>query len=126
MLPTDRYSVLKRIRKILDDPTQGKAIRDDLRGGLDALPVWMRNLVTKLLQDADESHATARKSPSASSHAMLPVTADRSMNAVLGENRRPPAAQDAGLLTAPREQYEGCGFPSPRGNLNFQSIMAVL
>jgi hypothetical protein len=44
------------------DPTQGKAIRDDLRTGLDALPVWMRDLVTRLLQEPDQHHAQMRKS----------------------------------------------------------------
>jgi hypothetical protein len=38
MLPTDGDSILKRIGRILEDPKQGKAIRDDLRSGLDALP----------------------------------------------------------------------------------------
>src|SRR5258708_3356773 len=61
MLPADSDSILKQIRKILDDPKHGATIRDDLRSGLDALPGWMRDLVTKLLQDADQSNTTARK-----------------------------------------------------------------
>jgi len=62
MLPAGGDSILQRIRRILDDPKQGAAIRDDLRSGLDALPAWMRELVTGLLQDADHSNTTARKS----------------------------------------------------------------
>ncbi len=52
ILPSDGDSILKRIRKVLDDPKQGKVIRDDLRSGLDSLPTWMRDLVTRLLQDS--------------------------------------------------------------------------
>lgn len=78
MLPADGDSILKRIRKILDDPKQGKVIRDDLRSGLDALPTWMRDLVTRLLQDSARSHATARKNPSASARTTIPAATDRS------------------------------------------------
>ena len=77
MLPTDDNSILKRIRKILDDPKQGKAIRDDLWSGLDALPVWMRELLTGLLQDAAQSHTTERKQPSGLNNATKSA-ADRS------------------------------------------------
>jgi hypothetical protein len=59
MLPGDGDSI-KRIKKILDDPTQGKAIRDDLRTGLGVLPGWMRDLVNRMLQNADQSNVTTR------------------------------------------------------------------
>ncbi|MBZ5668019.1 MAG: DUF6088 family protein [Acidobacteriia bacterium] len=72
MLPTDGDSILKRIGRILQHPKQGKAIRDDLRSGLDALPTWMRELVTKLLHDANHSHATTGKKTSPSSVAIAP------------------------------------------------------
>jgi hypothetical protein len=78
MLPADGDSILKRIRRILDDPKQGAAIRDDLRSGLDALPGWMRDLVTGLLQDADQSNAPARKKFSTSTNNAIPVADDRS------------------------------------------------
>jgi Family of unknown function (DUF6088) len=77
MLPADDNSILKRIRKILDAPKQGEAIRGDLWSGLDALPVWMRELLTGLLQDADQSHTTKRKHPSAFNNATKSA-ADRS------------------------------------------------
>jgi hypothetical protein len=64
MLPTDGDSILKRIARILEDPRQGKAIRDDLRSGLDALPTWMRDLVSRFLRDTDQPHATTRKGAS--------------------------------------------------------------
>jgi hypothetical protein len=79
MLPADKDSILNRIRKILHDPRQGKAIRDDLRNGLDALPGWMRDLVTGLLGDVDQSQATATQHTSAPRiHATKPVATDRS------------------------------------------------
>jgi hypothetical protein len=68
LLPSDGDSILQRIAKILDDPKQGKAIRNDLRRGLDALPAWMRDLVTGLLQNANRPQASAGKR----------LTADRS------------------------------------------------
>jgi hypothetical protein len=64
MLPTDGDSILKKITRILDDPKQGKAIRDDLRSGLDALPAWMRDLVSRLLRTTDRSLGNTRKSAS--------------------------------------------------------------
>src|SRR5579863_738569 len=77
MLPTDGDSILKKIRKTLEDPKQGKAIRDDLRSGLDALPSWMRDLVSRLLLDTDRPHATAHKGTSAPVATATAVT-DRS------------------------------------------------
>lgn len=78
MLPADGDSILTKIRKILEDPKQGKAIRDDLRSGLDALPAWMRDLITKLLYDTDQSHATTSKDASQSSVAIPPAAANPS------------------------------------------------
>jgi hypothetical protein len=78
MLPADGDSILKRIMRILDDPKQGAAIRDDLRSGLDALPGWMRDLVTGLLQDRDHSNATAHKSFSRATRNAMPGPDDRS------------------------------------------------
>jgi hypothetical protein len=69
LLPADSDSILRRIRKILEDPRQGKEIREDLQSGLDALPTWMRDLVTKLLKEADRSQVTERKNVPASSNA---------------------------------------------------------
>jgi hypothetical protein len=76
LLPTEGDSILKRIRKILDDPKHGKAVRDDLRNGLDALPVWMRDLVNRLLREADEPQRQARKT--ASNTTTPPAAASRS------------------------------------------------
>ena len=78
LLTTDGDSTLKRIRKILDDPKYGKLIRDDLRSGLDALPGWMRDMVTRLLQDSDQSDASARKKASVSTKTTMRPASDRS------------------------------------------------
>jgi hypothetical protein len=59
MIPVDTDSILKQLKKHLHDPKHGKAIREDLRTGLDALPGWMRDLVTGLL--ADESQTSTPK-----------------------------------------------------------------
>lgn len=61
LLPAEGDSIFNKIRKILQDPTHGKAIRDDLRTGLDALPVWMRDLVSRLLQETDQPHSKPGK-----------------------------------------------------------------
>jgi hypothetical protein len=60
LLPTEGDSILGKIRKILEGPA-GKVIRDDLRTGLDALPTWMRDLVTRLLQETDQPSVQTRK-----------------------------------------------------------------
>ena len=70
MLPAESDSILTRIKKLLHDPKQGKAICEDLQKGLDALPGWMRQLVTGLLGDADQSRAAT--------HTTKPVATNRS------------------------------------------------
>jgi len=49
LLTSDKDSILSRLKAILNDPTQGPAIRDDLREGLHTLPQWMRELVSDLI-----------------------------------------------------------------------------
>lgn len=48
---TERRRVIERLRKILEDPTHGLPIRDDLRTGLSALPIWMQDLVREVIGD---------------------------------------------------------------------------
>ncbi len=50
MLPSDDGSLRKRLVSILKDPDHGKAIQNDLRGGMSAMPEWMRVIVRDLLQ----------------------------------------------------------------------------
>lgn len=51
VLPSDRDRILGRLRSVLADPQQGRAIRDDLRDGLRTLPTWMQSPVHEILRD---------------------------------------------------------------------------
>jgi hypothetical protein len=48
---TERQRVIEHLRKILADPTHGPPIRDDLRTGLSALPIWMQDFVREVIGD---------------------------------------------------------------------------
>jgi hypothetical protein len=52
VLMSDRDRVLTRLASILDDPKHGQTIRDDLRGGLHTLPIWMQSILRELLARA--------------------------------------------------------------------------
>ncbi|MDE4915929.1 DUF6088 family protein [Methylobacterium sp. 092160098-2] len=54
--PEDRGRVADTLRRLFADPEHGIAIRDDLRAGLSALPIWMQEFLRPLL--IDESEAT--------------------------------------------------------------------
>lgn len=58
MPPADQDAILGRLGKILWNPANGAAMRDDLRNGLDALPQWMRDTVEAIL-----SHREGRGAP---------------------------------------------------------------
>lgn len=47
--PGQRTRVIDRLRQILDDPDHGEAMREDLRAGMGALPIWMQEFVRELL-----------------------------------------------------------------------------
>jgi hypothetical protein len=42
------------LRRVLADPQHGKVIRDDLRAGFSALPIWMQEFLRGLLSSVDE------------------------------------------------------------------------
>ena len=46
---SERQRVQTVLRRLLADPQHGKAIRDDLRAGLSALPIWMQEFLRGLL-----------------------------------------------------------------------------
>ena len=48
---TERRRVVERLRKILADPTHGPLIREDLRTGRFALPIWMQDFVREVIAD---------------------------------------------------------------------------
>lgn len=49
----ERTRVQAALRRLLADPQHGQAIRDDLRAGLSALPIWMQEFLRNLLSAAD-------------------------------------------------------------------------
>jgi hypothetical protein len=55
--PTERHRVIEHLRKILADPTHGPPIREDLRTGMSALPIWMQDLVRDVMGDQRSSWA---------------------------------------------------------------------
>lgn len=50
---SERQRVQIALRRLLADPQHGRAIRDDLRAGLSALPIWMQEFVRGLLTSVD-------------------------------------------------------------------------
>jgi hypothetical protein len=53
----ERRRVIEHLRKLLADPTHGLPIRDDLRTGLSALPIWMQELVREVIGDQRSGRA---------------------------------------------------------------------
>jgi hypothetical protein len=51
MLPSDDGTLRKRLASILKDADHGQAIQNDLRGGMSAMPEWIRVIVRDLLQE---------------------------------------------------------------------------
>jgi hypothetical protein len=49
LLPSDRDGIMVRLKRVLSDPDSGSAIRDDLKDGLPAMPIWMQSLVRELI-----------------------------------------------------------------------------
>lgn len=51
--PDERTRVTKQLQSVLDDPAHGQTIRDDLRAGLSALPIWMQDFLRHLIGGKD-------------------------------------------------------------------------
>ncbi len=47
--PDDGLRIKRRLRSLLSDSKQGRALRDDLMDGLPSLPAWMQDIVRDLL-----------------------------------------------------------------------------
>jgi hypothetical protein len=73
MLPSDDGSLRKRLVSILHNPNHGKAIQDDLRSGLSALPEWMRMIVRDLLRQANAEAPPAAEKRKPLSRASAPA-----------------------------------------------------
>jgi hypothetical protein len=54
---SERQQVQAVLRRLLADPEHGQAIRDDLRAGFSALPIWMQEFLRELLVPADTAEA---------------------------------------------------------------------
>ena len=57
--PGERARVIDHLRRIFDDPDRGGAMREDLRAGMSALPIWMQEFVRDLLASAPASRPGA-------------------------------------------------------------------
>lgn len=53
----ERHRVGDVLRRLFADPKHGKAIRDDLRAGLSALPIWMQEFLRDLVTPVDTNEA---------------------------------------------------------------------
>ncbi len=53
----ERQRVESMLRRLFADPQHGQAIRDDLRAGLSALPIWMQEFLRGLLVPAEAAEA---------------------------------------------------------------------
>jgi Family of unknown function (DUF6088) len=55
----ERTRVAKVLRRLFTEPDNGRAIRDDLRAGFSALPIWMQEFLRDLVgqADAEEAHS---------------------------------------------------------------------
>ncbi|MCE2493023.1 MAG: hypothetical protein J4F40_10515 [Alphaproteobacteria bacterium] len=54
---SERLRIREMLRRLFTDPRHGQTIRDDLRSGFSALPIWMQEFLRDLLVtvDADEA-----------------------------------------------------------------------
>jgi hypothetical protein len=62
----EREQVLRRVRRLLDDPDQGPVLRQDLAEGLSTLPAWMQATLRTALAEGVEtspSPALGREAP---------------------------------------------------------------
>jgi hypothetical protein len=65
-LESDRPRIIGHLRRILQDPAHGDAMRADLQQGLPTLPIWMQSVVRELLET---NHRTPRQRPKVSRRA---------------------------------------------------------
>jgi hypothetical protein len=52
---TEQARVRSVLRRLLREPKHGRAIRDDLREGLSALPIWMQEFLRPLIFDGPQA-----------------------------------------------------------------------
>ena len=54
---SERQCVREMLRRLFAEPRHGQTIRDDLRAGFSALPIWMQEFLRDLLGTADADEA---------------------------------------------------------------------
>jgi hypothetical protein len=52
--PDERERVARRLRRLFAEPEHGPALRDDLRQGFSALPIWMQDFLRELISPKPE------------------------------------------------------------------------
>lgn len=52
--PEGRMRVSRQLRRLFADPAHGQSIRDDLREGLAALPIWMQEFLRDLIEPTED------------------------------------------------------------------------
>jgi hypothetical protein len=55
--PEEHERVANHLRRLFADPEHGPALRDDLRQGFSALPIWMQDFLRELISPAPEAQA---------------------------------------------------------------------
>lgn len=63
--PEERARVAARLAALLADPAHGPALRDDLRAGLAAMPIWMQAFLRDLLAPTPDGGGEAATGPAA-------------------------------------------------------------
>ena len=58
--PQERKKAIQQLKKVLQSNNAGNRMREDLRDGFSALPIWMQKFVDELLKES-ESADQARK-----------------------------------------------------------------
>ena len=68
MLDTDRLRIVAQLRRILDDPAYGAAMRSDLKQGLPTLPIWMQSVVREVFETKTKAPRGRRRPPHRATH----------------------------------------------------------
>ena len=55
VMPSDREGIVRRLRNLIVQDPQGRAIAADLREGMAAMPIWMQTIARDLLDQVTES-----------------------------------------------------------------------
>lgn len=56
-LPVEGDDIRRRLRRILDDPQHGSAIRADLKAGFATLPTWMQDILRDMIMNTTPNGA---------------------------------------------------------------------